>query len=228
MRNHEKRQIVTWCVASHMMCRTPHLCVCVSSCTSSTRSSVIGKRDVLQCSTSHRRQLPPFSCLLLFCVEFGLAICQPSAVNMINVEATRADTRAFLALNILESAATMFMHSLLFLDSIRGVCMMIEPSPGSRALILRCVFVIQVGFEMTVICRASAAMPSIRWINYESLRRSYMWAGSTVGPDSNKYQRKKHTHCVELVFSHLMPFPTSELRGRRRERECGIDGASGC
>jgi len=36
MQNHEKRQIVTWCVASHMMCHTPHLCVCVSSCTSST------------------------------------------------------------------------------------------------------------------------------------------------------------------------------------------------
>lgn len=36
-------------------------------------------------------------------------------------------------------------------------------------------FVIEVGLEMTVIRRASAAIPSIRWNRSESLRRSYTW-----------------------------------------------------
>ena len=36
---HTRKYENTWCVASHMMCRTPHLCVCVSSCISSDLSS---------------------------------------------------------------------------------------------------------------------------------------------------------------------------------------------
>ena len=108
-----------------------------------------------------------------FAWSSDLRICRPSAVDMINVKATRADTRIFLAPNILQSAATLFTPSFLFSDSIRG---MIElASPGARAVILGWVVVVQVGSEMTVIRRASEAIPSIRWISYESLRRSNMW-----------------------------------------------------
>ena len=73
-----------------------------------------------------------------FAWSSDLRICRPSAVDMINVKATRADTRTFLAPNILERAITTYTLSLLFLDSIEGVGVTIEPaSPGSRAVILR-------------------------------------------------------------------------------------------
>ena len=73
-----------------------------------------------------------------FAWSSDLRICRPSAVDMVNAKATRADTRTFLAPSILERAITMFTLFLLFLDSIEGDGVMIEPaSPGSRAVILR-------------------------------------------------------------------------------------------
>ena len=41
-----------------------------------------------------------------FAWSSDLRICRPSAVDVINVKATRADTRTFLAPNILEGAIT--------------------------------------------------------------------------------------------------------------------------
>lgn len=69
-----------------------------------------------------------------FAWSSDLRICRPSAVDVINVKATRADTRTFLAPNILESAATMFTPSLLFLESTTRVRMMIEPASPPRQL----------------------------------------------------------------------------------------------
>ena len=64
-----------------------------------------------------RHRLAASSC---FAGSSDLRSCRPPAVDMVNVKATRADTRTFLAPNILERAITTFTLSLLFLDSRRG------------------------------------------------------------------------------------------------------------
>jgi len=65
MRNHEKQHIVTWCVVSHMMCRTPHLCVYVASCTSSKGRGKEGKGTGQDFLTLKKPQ--PLSRVGVFC-----------------------------------------------------------------------------------------------------------------------------------------------------------------